>query len=70
MLRLFGLPAFISWEIINAGDNYCTSCAKAQDELGWTHRSAEQMWLDTIDAELELKEQRTKRGIVSMLKPL
>jgi nucleoside-diphosphate-sugar epimerase len=71
ILRLLGLPAFISWEGVKVGgaDLY-TSSKKAQDELGWTHRSAQQAWFDILDAEIELRNQRTQRDILSMLKPI
>lgn len=69
--RLLGLSAFMSRETVHAArTSFHYTSAKAQRELGWTYRSAEEMWLGTIDGELELLERRTKRGLVSRLNPL
>ncbi len=70
VLRLMGLPAFISLETVNSAIYHITSSQKAQSELGWIHRSAQEAWLDVLDAEIELKKQRTRRGIRSRLMPL
>jgi dihydroflavonol-4-reductase len=69
--RMLGLPAFLSRETVHAGRTslHYTS-AKAQRELGWRYRSAESMWLGTIDAEIELLNRRSRRDLVSRLNPL
>jgi hypothetical protein len=46
------------------------SSLKAQRELGWTFRPAEEMWLDVIDQELALMAKRHQRNLVSRLKPV
>ena len=71
LLRLAGLPAFISRETARAGAiNYHFSSQKAQSELGWSFRPFKQLWNEIADAEIELRKKRKKRDIVSMLKPL
>ena len=71
LLRLAGLPAFISRETARAGAiNYHFSSQKAQSELGWSFRPFKQLWNEIADAEIELHKKRKKRDIVSMLKPL
>ena len=69
--RVVGLPAFLSRETTAASKvNLNYSGAKAQRELGWTFRSARQMWLDTIDGELMLLGQRKDQGLVARLRPM
>ncbi|MGH2524098.1 MAG: NAD-dependent epimerase/dehydratase family protein, partial [Anaerolineales bacterium] len=52
LLRLLGLPAFISREVVeNSYVSFRYSSAKAEHELGAHFRSAEQAWLDTLAAE-------------------
>ncbi len=69
--RLMGLPAFLSRETALSGSfNRNYSSAKAQKELGWTYRSAKEMWLETIQSEQELMQKRSKRDLVSKLKPV
>jgi len=68
--RLVGLPAFISRETVTASVSLNYSSDKAKRELGWTHRSAQAMWTDTIDGELKLLASRQKRDLVSRLKPV
>lgn len=68
--RWLGLPAFLSRETVATG---CTdlyhSSAKAQRELGWSHRSARQMWEDALDGELELLRERRGESLLARLKP-
>ncbi len=69
--RLVGLSAFISRETVRAASmNLFFSNEKAKRELGWTHRSAEEMWLATIDGELELLARRKGQSLIDRLKPL
>lgn len=59
LLRLFGLPAFISREVVEACYvSFRYSSAKARRELGWQSRSAEQAWMDTLKAEKNLAIKR------------
>lgn len=52
VLRLLGLPAFISREVVTASYTiFRHSSAKAERELGFTYRSPEQAWLDTLAGE-------------------
>jgi dihydroflavonol-4-reductase len=68
--RMAGLPAFLSRETVTASaGSLHYSGAKARRELGWTHRTAERMWLDTIDGEMELLRRRTRRDLRSRLRP-
>lgn len=69
--RWLGLPAFMSRETVWGGATYWNySSHKAQSTLGWQHRSAQAMWLDTLDGELELLAKRKKRDWVARLKPV
>jgi dihydroflavonol-4-reductase len=69
--RLLGLPAFVSREtVVGASTNWYFSSDKAKAELGWTHRSAEDMWVATIDGELGLLPMRKDQSIVQRLNPL
>jgi len=61
----------MSRETVLAGaSNLNYSNKKAKQELGWTHQTAEEMWFNTIDAEIELQSMRHKRDLISRLKPL
>lgn len=52
LLRLAGLPAFISKEVVEGSFvSFQYSSAKAEREFGWRPRSAEQAWIDTLRAE-------------------
>ena len=69
--RLLGLPAFLSRETVRLGATnwyYCSD--KAKHELGWTHRSAEEMWSATIDGEIQLLSKRKNQNLLQRLKPL
>jgi len=69
--RMAGLPAFMSRETVRASStNLYYSSEKAQSEIGWTHRFAQEMWFNTIEGELELMSKRKKRDLVSLLKPV
>lgn len=71
MQRWLGLPAFISRETVwsNKGSRSFSS-AKAQRELGWTHRPAREMWSSIFDEEHKLLSKRKKRDLASRLKPV
>ena len=69
--RAAGLSAFMSREtVLAAATNLNYSSMKAQQELGWTHCTAQEMWFKTIDAELDLLRTRKKRDLVSRLNPV
>ena len=69
--RAAGLPAFMSRETVSAGaTNLYYASEKAKQELGWTHRTAEEMWFKTVEGELELLQKRKKRDLVSRLNPV
>ena len=69
--RMLGLPAFLSRETVRGNaTNWFYSSEKAIRELGWTHRSAEEMWFATIDGEIQLLSRRKTQNLVQRLKPL
>ena len=69
--RRLGLPAFASRELVRAAAmSLYYKSDKAKQELGWHHLGAEEMWLKTIDGELELLKRRKKRDLVSRLRPI
>lgn len=70
LLRLLGLPAFICSESVTADEDRRFSSAKAQRELGWSYRSAEIMWLETLDQEIALREERQDKRLLERLKPM
>ena len=68
--RAIGLPAIFSRELVEAGRiSLYDSSQKATTDFGWSHRSAKEMWDDTIRAEQQLLAARPKRDVVSLLKP-
>ena len=69
--RKLGLHSFLSAEIVRVSAmNWIYSSEKAQRELGWTHCSAEAMWLDTYDGEVQLLSKRKNQNLLQRLKPL
>lgn len=69
--RAVGLTAFLSRETVASGaKNLNYSSAKAQRELGWTYKTAEEMWFDTIDKEIELLQKYHQGNLISRIKPL
>lgn len=69
--RAFGLPAFLSRETVTAAaSNLNYSSEKAKRELGWTHKTAREMWSATIEGEIELLSKRQNRSFLSRLNPL
>jgi dihydroflavonol-4-reductase len=55
VLRLLGLPAFISREVVRASFvSFQYSSARAERDLGWQPRTAGQTWIDTLRAERDL----------------
>ncbi len=67
--RAIGLPAVFSRDIVDAGRVHLNYVAdKAVRELGWSFRSARDMWVDAIKDERELVKQRS--GFVKKLNPL
>ncbi len=66
-----GLPAFMSRESVAvSGGNWCYCSDKAKEELGWAPRSAEAMWMATLDGEIELLAKRKGQNLIQRLKPL
>jgi nucleoside-diphosphate-sugar epimerase len=56
LLRLFGLPGFISKEVVEGSFvSFQYSSDKAKSELGWQPRTVEQAWIDTLQAERAAK---------------
>ena len=69
--RSLGLPAFISREVVaTAATDWCYCADKAKQELGWAPRSAEALWLATLDGEIELLARRKGQNLIQRLKPL
>ena len=69
--HMLGLPAIFSRETARAAaTNWNYSSEKAKRELGWTHRSAEEMWSGAIDGEIHLLSKRSTQNILQRLKPL
>ncbi|MCU0425924.1 MAG: SDR family NAD(P)-dependent oxidoreductase [Candidatus Kapabacteria bacterium] len=73
LLRMMGLPAFISRETVIASGslNFAYSSDKAKRELGWKPVSAGELWSKTFAAEQELltARKRQKQNILQRLKP-
>ncbi|MFN3265789.1 MAG: SDR family NAD(P)-dependent oxidoreductase [Deinococcales bacterium] len=69
--RALGLPAIFSRELVGVGSiSLFDTCDKAKRDFGYTHRSAKELWDSTVLAERQLLEQRPKRDLLSMLRPL
>lgn len=69
--RWLGLPASISRETaLSDKSSLSFSSAKAQRELGWTHRPAYEMWSSIINEEHKLLSARKRRDLASQLKPV
>jgi nucleoside-diphosphate-sugar epimerase len=69
--QALGLPAVFSRESTRAATtNWNYSSQKAKRELGWTHRSAHEMWSATIDGEIHLLSRRNGQNLLQRLKPL
>lgn len=70
LLRLAGLPAFLSAESVRAGGmNFNYSAAKAARELGWKYRDARTMWHDALGGEIALLPMRRRESILARLRP-
>ncbi|MDX2283705.1 MAG: NAD-dependent epimerase/dehydratase family protein [Bacteroidia bacterium] len=70
LLRMLGLPAFISSETVRAAFWVHMSGAKAQRELGWSFRPAREAWLSLLDEEIRLRRQPGRKGLAARLRPL
>lgn len=68
--RLLGVSAFMSRETVAAATNLNYDSGKARRELGWTTRSAADMWMSTIDGEIELMKRRSARSLAARLNPI
>lgn len=70
LLRLLGLPAFMSRETVYGGGmHFNYSSAKAVRELGWRYRDARTMWLDALGGEIALLRTRGTESLLSRLRP-
>lgn len=71
ILRMLGLPAFMSRETVRVSSiQFVFTSQKAKDQLGWTHRSAKQMWIDTFEGEIALRNQRKTNNPLILLNPI
>jgi len=68
--RAVGLPAFMSRETVRASCSLNYSSEKAKRELGWTYRSAREMWHAIIDEEIDLLAKGRHQGLLARLKPM
>jgi dihydroflavonol-4-reductase len=69
--RMANVPAVMSRETARASSvSLYYSSQKAQTELNWHPRSAQEMWFNTIDDELVLRSKRNKRDLLSYLRPI
>lgn len=67
LLRMLGLPAFLSREAVDTTRCHLDySAARAQRELGWTHPSPDAMWSSIIATERRLMAQR--HGLLNRLR--
>jgi dihydroflavonol-4-reductase len=68
--RWCGLPAFISRETVKGSStNWYYVSDKAKSALGWSHRSAQDLWNTTIDQEIALLANRKGQNLLQRLKP-
>ncbi len=71
LLRLLGLPAFLSAETVAmSSGSFCFSSAKAQRELGWTPLPLPALWQRTFEGEIALLAGRRQQTLLQRLKPL
>jgi dihydroflavonol-4-reductase len=69
--RIVGLPAFFSRETVRmSATNWNYSSEKAERELDWKYCSAETMWLNMLEAEIQLLARRKGQNLIQRLKPL
>ena len=69
--RILRLPAFMSRETaIGGSTNWYYTSDKAKRELGWSSRSAEEMWRATLDGEFELLSKRKSQSLLQRLHPM
>jgi dihydroflavonol-4-reductase len=70
LLRLIGLPAFMSREVARgANASFYYSNDKARRELGWKPQPVRELWLETLQGERGLQARRRKRDLKSRLMP-
>lgn len=71
LLRLMGLPAFMSREAARGANvNFYYSNGKARHELGWDPQPPHEVWQAALHGERELRAKRRKRDLTSRLRPL
>jgi dihydroflavonol-4-reductase len=69
--QALGLAAVFSRESARAATtNWNYSSEKAKHELGWSHRSAEEMWYAAIDGEIHILSKRKDQSLLQRLKPM
>ncbi|MCX6079021.1 MAG: SDR family NAD(P)-dependent oxidoreductase [Chloroflexi bacterium] len=70
LLRAFGLPAFMSREMVSTlAINFNYSSQKACQELGWTYLDAEAMWASAMAGEMQNLQDQPQAALISRLKP-
>ena len=71
VLRMLGLPAFISRDaVLGLGTDWNYSAEKARRELGWAPRRADELWDHVFAGEAELRSKRRGQTWVRRLRPL
>ncbi|MCM5569100.1 NAD-dependent epimerase/dehydratase family protein [Burkholderiaceae bacterium FT117] len=71
LLRLAGLPAFLSRETVAVGAmNLNYDSGKARRELGWRHPAPEPMWREIVEGERALLDARRHQGLRARLMPV
>ena len=70
LLRLLGLPAFMSAETVAmSSGSFCFSSAKAQRELGWKPLALSALWQRIFESETALLARRRGQPLLERLKP-
>lgn len=67
LLRSLGLPPFISPDLVDADVWRLFSSEKARRELGWTYRSNQELWQDTVSRERALQQLPGRKGFKARL---
>jgi dihydroflavonol-4-reductase len=70
LMRLVGMPGFLSAETVDSIVHMNYSSQKAQQQLGWQHRNAQETWAQIFSEEYALRAQRPWWNLLARLKPL